>query len=303
VAEEQKPVEDQVETAHADAAETPVERPAEQAGDAPAEASTPHESIEAADASQEALVSALDGAATDQLAADAGEHAPLDDAAADGAEAEDAADYDEEYELEHVIVVRRPIFIAGVAVAVLAIAALAALNVYQWKKPAPAVATVDGTTISRSDYDKMVARGNGQQVLDQLITQRLVENDARKHHVSATADEIDAKLKEAKSQFSTDQEYRQALDQNHVTELQLRDSLRLQVLLEKLVYDKVQVSDADVQQEYDKNKDTDYQGKTLDQVKDEIRKSLTDQKQQDALQAYVQNLRSSAKISEHVPGA
>jgi hypothetical protein len=259
-----------------------------------------HEAAEeaAATGGEETAAAASAEEATAQLAASAGEHVP--DA---GAEAASEQSDEDEYELEQVIVVRRPIFIVAAAVVVLAIAALVALNVYQWRKPAPAVATVNGAKISRGDYDKAVARGDGSQVLDQLISQKLVESDASKKHVTATPDEIDAKLKEAKSQFSTDAEYRQALSTNNVTEPQLRESIRLQVLLQKLVYDKVQVSDAEIQQEFDKNKDTQYQGKSLDDVKADIQKTLMDQKQQDALQSYLANLRTSAKIVKHIPGA
>jgi parvulin-like peptidyl-prolyl isomerase len=206
-------------------------------------------------------------------------------------------------EEESIIVVRRPWFITGCAVALLLIAGLAALNVYQWRHTGPSVATVNGKAISRGQYDKAVADDNGSQVLDSLISKTLVEQDAARRHVTVTPDEIDAKLKEAKSQFSTDAEYRQALDAQHINELQLRDGIRFTLLLQKLAQSNIQVSDAEVQQEYDQNKDTQYKGQTLDQVKDSITQQLTSQKQQDAASAYLAKLRSSAHIAKHIPGA
>ncbi|MHB8576229.1 MAG: SurA N-terminal domain-containing protein [Dehalococcoidia bacterium] len=242
---------------------------------------------------------------SDTLAASAADHVPDTDGEADaGANGADEIEADdEEYaDEETVVVMRRPVFVTMLSVLLLAIAALAAFAVYQVTKATPAVATVNGTTISRQDYDQAVARNNGKTVLNDLITTRLVEQDAAKKHVSVTTDEVDAKLKDTKTRFGTDAQYQQALDQNNLTELQLRDRIRLNLLLTKLTADKTRVTDQEIQQEFDQNKDTTYQGKTLDQVKDTITQQLTQQKQTAASQTYVKDLCSPAKITTHMPG-
>lgn len=241
----------------------------------------------------------------DDLTASAGEKAPLNDLDAAGPDApEGAAEESEEYlEEEHVVVMRRPAFIAMIAIPLLLVVGLAALNLFQWRRSSPAVATVDGSAITRSDYDRAVARGDGGQILDGLISRRLVERDAAHHHVAVTPDEIDAKLKETKAQFGSDAEYRQALDGQHLTEVQLRDSIRLNLMVQKLVFDKVQVSDTDMQAYYDKNKDTQFSGKSLDQVKDEVKKGASEEKQQAAVSTYLDTLHSGAKITKKLPGS
>ena len=183
------------------------------------------------------------------------------------------------------------------------IVALAAANVYQAVKPGPAVAKVNGAAISRKDYDKAVAAQDGQQVLDNLINDRLVKQDAAKKHVSVSTDEVDAKLKEIKGQIGTEEQYKQALSAQHITELSLRDSIRNFLLLQKLTADRNQVSDADVQTAYSQGKDTEYQGKSLDDVKDQIKSQLTQDKQQQAQSSYLDDLKKNAKISLHIPGA
>jgi parvulin-like peptidyl-prolyl isomerase len=207
------------------------------------------------------------------------------------------------YEEERVIVMRRPVFIAASAIVLLLIAALAAGNVLQWRKGSPVVATVDGSTITRAQYDQAVARGGGADILDSLITRHLVEHDAAKNHVVVTPDEVDAKVKEAKAQVGTEDDWKQALAAQHLTELQARDTFRLNVMVQKLVFDKVQVSDADIQQYFDQNKDSQFKDKTIDQVKDQIKQKLSQSKQQEALQTYISGLRSGAKIKIKVPGA
>ncbi len=215
-----------------------------------------------------------------------------------GLEDEDGVEYVE----ERVVVMRRGIFASMVAVAAVLIIGLAAFSIYQVRKPAPSVATVNGSAISRADYDKAVASANGQQVLDDLVDQRLIDRDAARKKVSVSADDVDTKLKDIKKQFPTDVAYRQALDSQHLTEFELRDRIRRSLLLQKLVGDQGQATDAEVQQAFDQGKDTQYQGKTLDQVKTDIQTQLTQSKQQDAATTYLDNLKKNAKITEHLPG-
>jgi len=222
-------------------------------------------------------------------------------AAADAEEA--GEDEDVEYVEESVVVIRRPVFVALAVAAVALIVALGAANLYQWKKGDAAVATVNGAKITRADYDKAVARGDGGDVLDNLINQKLVQLDAKKKGIAVTVDEVDAKLKAEKQQIGSDSDWQQALDQQHTTELQVRDNIRLNLMVQKLVLDKVAVSDTDIQQFFDQNKDTQFKDKTLDQVKDQIKSQLQDDKQQQALGDYLSGLKSAAHISRHLPGA
>jgi hypothetical protein len=247
----------------------------------------------------EAAVATAGTEGGEPLEAAAQEHAP---GVEQEPEAEDELDNGEELVEEEVVVVRRGAFVGGIVLATAVILALAAFGVYQWRRPTPAVATVNGATISRKQYDTAVARGDGQQILDGLVSRQLVQQDAAKHKVSVTNEEIDAKLKDTKSQFPSDADYQRALTSQHLTELDLRDSIRLQLLVEKLTADKTGVSDDEIQQFFDQNKDTQFAGKSLTDVKDQIKSQLTDQKQQDAVQSYIDDLRRKAKISTHLPG-
>ncbi len=234
------------------------------------------------------------GEAGEALAA---EYAPEDDEAALGEDAELVE--------ERVVVVRRGVFYALAGLAAIAIIALAAGNLYQWRanSGSPAVATVNGSKITRAEYDKAVAQGDGGDILDNLISKRLVENDAAKKHITATPDEIDAKIKDTKAQLGSEAQWQQALAAQHLTELEARDLFRLDILLDKLTADKAQVTQADIQQFYDQNKDTQFQGKTLDQVQDQIKQQLTSDKQQQARSDYLTSLKNSAKIVKKLPGA
>jgi hypothetical protein len=249
-------------------------------------------------------------------AADEDEPEPADEADDEAVDEEPDDDVDgdesDDYREERVVVVRRGIFYAVAGVAILAIAVLAGLNAYQLTKSNdPAVAVVNGTKIPRSQYDKIVANTSsatgqpqGEAVVDQLVNNALLEQDAAKQHVTASPDEIDAALKTERTNagLTNDSDYKNALQQAHLTETQLRAQLKDQVLLQKLVLNKVAVSEDEITQEYNQNKDTTYQGKQLSDVHDQIKATLLQQKQQTAEQTYFDNLQAKAKISRHVPG-
>jgi hypothetical protein len=242
------------------------------------------------------------GASAGQAEASATEiEAAEDESAAADAESTEGDEGGVEYVEESVVVMRRGSFIALAVAAAALILALAAGNVYQWRKGEAAVASVDGSTITRKDYDRAVARGDGGDILDNLITRKLVERDAKKKGVAVTTDEVDARLKQAKAQIGSDADWQQALDQQHTTEQQVRDTFRLNLMIQKIVFDKIQVTDGDVQQFYDQNKDSQFQGKSLNDVKDQIKSQLTDDKQQSALNDYLNGLKSAAHITRHVP--
>ena len=241
---------------------------------------------------------------------------PAEDAETDGAGEALAAEYapedeeaalgeDEELVEERVVVVRRGLFYALAGLAAVAIIALAAGNLYQWRahSGSPTVATVNGSKITRADYDKAVAQGDGGDILDNLISKRLVEDDAAKKHITASPDEIDAKIKDTKAQLGSEDQWQQALAAQHLTELEARDLFRIDILLDKLTANKAQVTQADIQQYFDQNKDTQFQGKTVDQVQDQIKQQLTSDKQQQARSDYLTALKNTAKIVKKLPGS
>lgn len=122
-------------------------------------------------------------------------------------------------------------------------------------KPVPpqlpdVVARVNGQAISKGDLDKAVreleaSAGNAvppdqrdrvlRGVLDQLIGYRLLiqETKARKTAVADT--ELDARIAEIQKQFPTEEAFQQVLEQRALTLQQLRDDVRDDLLVSKML--------------------------------------------------------------------
>ncbi len=146
-------------------------------------------------------------------------------------------------------------------------------------KPVPAVlpdtiASVNGDAIKKAEFEnaiKSVEARAGRPVpaeqrdqvfrgvLEDLVTYRLLKQEATARHVAVSDAELDAKFAEFRKQFGSDAAFTQALKTQHMTAEKLREDARrdLEVnrLLEQEVAGTVQIAPSDVSAFYEKNPD------------------------------------------------
>lgn len=138
---------------------------------------------------------------------------------------------------------------------------------------ADVVATVNGHAIMKAEMEKAYQQQLGQQqqqpssedqadslrlnVLSALISEEIMQQRAAKMNLTATNQEVDAKLSEMKARYTEDQ-FNQQLAANHTTldevKHDLRRSLTQNKLLNKEINSKITVSDADVANYYNQHK-------------------------------------------------
>ena len=138
---------------------------------------------------------------------------------------------------------------------------------------ADVVATVNGHAIVRADMDRMYAAQLGQDegqhpspeqadslrlnVVRELIDEEIVEQRAAKMNLTATTEEVDAKLAEMRAPYSEEQ-FAERLKESGRTlddvKHDLRRSLTIDKLLNKEINSKVTVSDADIASYYGAHK-------------------------------------------------
>jgi len=138
---------------------------------------------------------------------------------------------------------------------------------------ADVMATVNGHAIMRTELDKAYAAqlGDGQQqqpshdqadslrlnVLRELIDEEIVQQRAAKMNLTATNEEVDAKLAEMKAPYSEEQFQQRLQGSNHTLDdvkHDLRRSLTIEKLLNKEINSKITVSDTDITNYYTQHK-------------------------------------------------
>jgi peptidyl-prolyl cis-trans isomerase SurA len=135
------------------------------------------------------------------------------------------------------------------------------------------VATVNGHPIMRADMDSMykaqLGQAQGQETspeqadslrlgaVQELIEREIVEQRAAKMNLTATSEEVDAKIAEMKAPYTEDQ-FNQKLKASGQTIEELRRNVRRGLTIDKLINkeinSKVTVSDADVSTYYNQHK-------------------------------------------------
>jgi foldase protein PrsA len=115
------------------------------------------------------------------------------------------------------------------------------------------VATVNGQKISRAAFDQKLESGpSGKSTLAQLIQSSLVEQYATTNKIDVTDAEIAKREDEIKAKYPAGQ-FDQILKQQGLTENDVHQILRDQIIIEKAVAPKVTVSEADIKAFFTKN--------------------------------------------------
>ena len=143
-----------------------------------------------------------------------------------------------------------------IASIVLAAALIVVLIVQPFKKDDSkiAVASVNGTDITKAQlYDKLIEAG-GESTLQNLITTTLVDQEAKKANITVTDADITQEIADLTTQFGGEDALNSALQQSSMTLDDLKKQMPLQVEIRKLVEPKVTVTDDDISKYYDENK-------------------------------------------------
>jgi len=159
------------------------------------------------------------------------------------------------------------------------------------------VALVNGRPITRIALIKELEKQGGQQVLDGLITKSLILQAAKKEKVVVSQEEINQAVRQLRENFSSQgQNLSDLLALQGITENDLKEQIKIQKLAEKIAGKDVQVSDQEVNDYLEQNKELIPQDADQEEIKNSVREQLRQQKLNEKIQNWIQSLREKAKI-------
>jgi dGTP triphosphohydrolase len=157
-------------------------------------------------------------------------------------------------------------------------------------------ATVNGSPISRLTVIHTLEKASGKSLLDSLITEKLIQNEANAKGITVSDDEINAQIATIQDQITAQgSTLDAALSAQGMNMDDLKKQIILQKEMEKLVADKINVTDEEVAQYIKDNAISIPEGQeaaTNDQVKNKLR----NQKLNTEAQALISDLKAKAKI-------
>ena len=189
----------------------------------------------------------------------------------------------------------KPIVIAiGVAVVLIMVALFFAKGLF-------VVATVNGSPISRLSVIRELEKQGGKQALEAIIDKKLIETELNKQKISVTPAEIDEEIKKIEAQVASQGgTLEMALTQQGMTEEKLREQITIQKKLEKLLADKVAITEAEIDTYIKDSKATPPKDAKMEDFRKQISDQLKQQKFQQEAQKWVSDLTASAKIKYYV---
>lgn len=148
----------------------------------------------------------------------------------------------------------RTYFIVAAVLLVVAIGALIAVLLGQGD---PAVATVNGEKIAKSELYEAMYNQVGKSVLDDLITRRLIAQEAKKLGLTVTEADIDEEIQRIIDEnfMGMEDQFEQLLEQYGLTMESVRNDARVNLMARKIAETQLEISDEELKEYFADNQE------------------------------------------------
>ena len=181
---------------------------------------------------------------------------------------------------------------------IVALAVILVLAILVFLKNQFIVASVNGESINRLTLIRELEKQAGKKVLEGLVTNTLMLQEAKKRNITITDNELNAEIKNIDENLKKrGQSLDQVLTLQGLTIDKVKDQIKLNLIMKKLLSDKISVSDKDVSDYIEKNSKLIPQGANPDDTKNQIRQQLEQEKLQEEGQELIKSLQDKAKIN------
>lgn len=162
-------------------------------------------------------------------------------------------------------------------------------------------ATVNGEPVSRLGVISQLEQTSGASVLDNKINEMLIRQKARESHVNVTDEDINAAIADIETNvLGEGQSIDDVLALQGMTRDDLIEQIEIQVMVEKLLEGDVTVSDEEVNQYVESNRESINEENTEEDLRDFARQQIRQQKLAQRFGTWIQELRDAANINYYV---
>jgi len=164
-------------------------------------------------------------------------------------------------------------------------------------------ATVNGTPITRLKIIKQLEETQGKATLEALINELLIQQELDKQNISVSQEDIDTEITKIKQSLTeSGQDFDDLLEIQGITQESVEKDIRIQLGLEKLLADKVNVADEEVDQYIQQNSESfpEDLDTTTDEFKEQVIESLKQQKLSTEFTSWLENTKSKSDINYYI---
>ncbi|WP_404323364.1 peptidylprolyl isomerase [Cytobacillus firmus] len=132
----------------------------------------------------------------------------------------------------------------------------AAAAVFFTIKEDDAAATVNGEEISRDELHERLVDQYGQELLDSLITEKVIDQEAKKENVKVTQKEIDEEKAVYAESYGGEDALKQTLESSGLSMADFEEDIESYLATKKLLEPRIEISEEDMKAYFDENKDS-----------------------------------------------
>ncbi|MGG1631045.1 foldase protein PrsA [Rossellomorea sp. NRS-1567] len=118
------------------------------------------------------------------------------------------------------------------------------------------VAKVGSKSISKEDLYTTLVDQYGEAALDTLIAEKIVELEGDKEDISVKDSEIDEELESMKDSYGGEEAFNEALASSGASLDSVKENIRSFLMTEKLLKDRISISDDQIKEYFEANKDS-----------------------------------------------
>lgn len=116
------------------------------------------------------------------------------------------------------------------------------------------VASVNGEKITKNELYEEMLKQNGQQALDSLITQKVIELEAKKQNIVVNDQDTQKELDKYYQSYGSEEAFNQALEMNGYSPDDVKKELALNIKVNKLLEPRISITEEDLKNYYEENK-------------------------------------------------
>ncbi len=158
------------------------------------------------------------------------------------------------------------------------------------------VAFVDGSPISRLTIVQKLEKEAGKNLLESLVIEKLIKNEAKIKQIKVSGEEVDAEIKKIEAQITSQGDTMDnALAAQNMTINDLKEQIVTQKELENLLADKTTISDEEVAKYIADNQVPITEGQEAI-INEQVKNELRNQKLNSEATTFIASLKAKAKI-------
>jgi len=159
-------------------------------------------------------------------------------------------------------------------------------------------ATVNGQPISRWQLNRELKKRFGEEVLDNIINERLIEAATRQKGIFITDQEIDQEIKQIENQIKGKMSLEEALKIQGLTKEDLRKQVEIRLSINRMFTEEASVSSEEINDYIKKNSALLKNATDGEMLKDEVKEMLRQQKISELFNNWFSEIRKNATIKK-----